>query len=50
MMPQANLFVAAPLNMGREAELEALLHLATAYQYRGHHDRAQEFFREGLKR
>lgn len=25
MMPQANLFVAAPLNMGREAELEGLL-------------------------
>ena len=32
------------------SELEALLHLATAYQYRGHRDRAQEFFREGLKR
>jgi len=32
------------------SEMEALLHLATAYQYRGHRDRAQEFFREGLKR
>lgn len=32
------------------SELEALLHLATAYQYRGHRDRAQEFFRDGLKR
>lgn len=32
------------------SELEALLHLATAYQYRGHRERAQEFFREGLKR
>ena len=32
------------------SEMEALLHLATAYQYRGHRERAQEFFREGLKR
>ncbi len=32
------------------SEMEALLHLATAYQYRGHLERAQEFFREGLKR
>lgn len=32
------------------SELEALLDLATAYQYRGHRERAQEFFREGLTR
>ncbi len=30
------------------SEMEALLHLATAYQYRGHRERAQELFREGL--
>lgn len=32
------------------SEMEALLHLATAYQYRGHRERAQEIFREGLRR
>jgi tetratricopeptide (TPR) repeat protein len=32
------------------SEMEALLSLATAYQYRGHRERAQEFFREGLAR